>query len=60
MVQRCKAIFRLSAFRTLTDEMNKKPAIVRQFFSYEAAEKAGDEIVAAGRCIIYNIDMERF
>lgn len=60
MVQRCKAIFKLSAFRTLTDEMNNKPAIVRRFFSYEAAEKAGDEMFAAGRCIIYNIDIERF
>lgn len=60
MAQRCKAIFRLSAFRTLTDEMNNMPAIVRQFFSYEAAEKAGDEMFAAGRCIIYNINIERF
>ena len=58
MVQRQDAIFNLMVYETIKDAFEKH-ANERRFFTMEAAQRAGDEAVAAGAAC-YDIEINRF
>ena len=59
MTQRCDAIYRLLAYPTMGDAFHQINATIRQFFSMEAAERAGLDYMEEGFAW-YDIEICRF